>query len=78
MFVELMAQIPALRGPRINEGKFSVTVEADHARYLVALMIERMRGSETYEQWLAKNAGENPSKALLKKATDWPQAELHP
>lgn len=67
MFVELIR----LGMPAGMERTTEVVARAtdDHARYLVALMIESLQGAETYEQWLKKCTAEVPRVALLRRAT---------
>ncbi len=66
MFMELLARVPALRSAmrRTNYG-YALEVRDDHARYLTALMVERLTGAETYEQWLAKNTDIEPKAGMI-------------
>lgn len=58
MFTELTARVPALRQQlRIGSDGYVLEVEGDRARYLVALMNERLAGTEEYEAWQARNTG---------------------
>lgn len=74
MFIELQARVPALRNSlhRAVDGGYVLQAEGDHARYLLALIIERLTGAETYEEWLARNTGKNPALELLRACIEAP------
>jgi hypothetical protein len=76
LLIELTTKVPEVRASlRRAEDGYVVEATGDRARYLMALMIERLYGTETYEQWLARNTGTNPRRELL-RLSQRPPAEL--